>query len=390
MLLQLRNALRGSVRAEVRGEGTERFLNLCAMRGAAFWDVCRTAPDCLTVSVTVPGFFLMGRAARDGACRVRLLRKRGLPFLAARLLRRRALLLTAALCLGAVWWLTGAVWTIGISGCQRVSECEMLALLRGAGLYTGVRRSAVRGAEIRDALLLRDARLGFVTVNLTGCHAQVEVRERDETPPPEDRTPCNIVADRAGVIVRLRVTAGRAAAEVGQTVLPGDLLASGELESRQGVRWTVPARAEADVRTWRTVTALLTGAPRARQYTGRVRVRHWLVLGTRRFPLEIVENEPFACYDKKIERHELRLRRDFRFPVAVVAETEREYLPVSAVPDADALQARLRARLEASLSRELDGGSVTTAAFELSGTAPCRAVLRAECLETTGVPAPLN
>ena len=39
---QIVNLLRGSVRLEVTGAFPERFLNLCAQRGAAFWAGART------------------------------------------------------------------------------------------------------------------------------------------------------------------------------------------------------------------------------------------------------------------------------------------------------------------------------------------------------------
>lgn len=39
MLRKMINGLRGSVRLEVSGAFPERFLNLCAQNGMAFWDV---------------------------------------------------------------------------------------------------------------------------------------------------------------------------------------------------------------------------------------------------------------------------------------------------------------------------------------------------------------
>ena len=48
---QIVNLLRGSVRLEVTGAFPERFLNLCAQRGAAFWAV--EWPDSHTLRLTV-------------------------------------------------------------------------------------------------------------------------------------------------------------------------------------------------------------------------------------------------------------------------------------------------------------------------------------------------
>ena len=48
---QIVNLLRGSVRLSVTGAFPERFLNLCAQRGAAFWAV--EWPDSHTLRLTV-------------------------------------------------------------------------------------------------------------------------------------------------------------------------------------------------------------------------------------------------------------------------------------------------------------------------------------------------
>ena len=48
---QIVNLLRGSVELEVQGAFPERFLNLCAQRGVAFWGV--EWPDSHTLRLTV-------------------------------------------------------------------------------------------------------------------------------------------------------------------------------------------------------------------------------------------------------------------------------------------------------------------------------------------------
>lgn len=390
MLLKLRNALRGSIVVEVCGPAPERFLNLCAAGGAAFWDVRYEGGERLTASVTVPGYFLLCRSARHGPCRVRAVAKRGLPFIARKLTRRRVLLLIAALCAASVWYLTSFIWTIGISGCETVPEREVLALLQKAGVVTGARRGAIRTRDVRDYLLTSDKRFAYVTVNITGCHAEVTVSERRATPPPEDTTPCNVICDQAGVVLRLRVLAGKPAVKPGQTLLPGDVIASGVLESSQGERWAVPARAEADLLTWRKLEAKVTAFAVDRQYTGRVQVRRYLQLGNRRFPLEIVEKNPFRWYDKTTEKKVLPLREDFRFTVAIITEKLTEYVPVSASPEGAELEEALKQRLVRQLQLAIKKGEVRKTTFTLGFEGCFIGRLEAECVETVGVRTPIS
>ena len=124
-----------------------------------------------------------------------------------------------------------------------------------------------------------------------------------------------MVSDKAGVVLRLRVMAGKALTKVGDILLPGDKIATGVLESSQGERWNVPARAEVDLLTWRTAESKVTASAVEKAYTGRVQIRRYLLLGNRRFVLEIVEKGTvFGGMIKKIEQKNLPCVRTFDFP----------------------------------------------------------------------------
>lgn len=392
MLMRCINFMRGSVRIAVRGAGIERFLNVCAANGIVFWGVRRVADDCIEANVRIGGFFALRPYARKCMCRIRVAGKEGAPFYGQRFRRRRALLAGTVLCAALLWALSGFVWTIGIEGCENVTEAELLTLLGQNGLRIGVRTSTVDVQELRNAILEQTEELSYLAVNLQGSHAQVIVRERSVTLEDVDiDTPCDVVADKAGVVEKLIVRAGAAATEVGRTLAPGDLIAGGAMLSQQGETWLVHADAEVTLRTWRTMRLALPDSVDGLRETGEVKVRRALVIGSRRINLYFIESEPFACYDKTVERKPLAASEDLRFPVTLVTEVyrelERQPLALSEEKCAETMEGRIREMLE----RQAIGAEVTETGYTFEKQeGRFLATLQAECLESCGVQTPVD
>ena len=114
----LYNALRGTVQIQITGGWPEQFLSGCAREGIQLWDARHLREDCFTAWVSAADYFrLRGQARRTGT-RLHILEKRGVPFWAHRMLRRKVLWVTALLCLVGIWYLSGFVWTISVTGCE--------------------------------------------------------------------------------------------------------------------------------------------------------------------------------------------------------------------------------------------------------------------------------
>jgi similar to stage IV sporulation protein len=153
MLMKVRNYLRGSLQVELRGTAIERFLNLCAIHGVAFWDVRCLDVDHFTAWVAVDGYVRLRPYARKTGCRVRVILRRGLPFAARKASKRWALWLAIPLCVCAVAIMSCFVWTIEVKGCQQTTEAEILQLVAQAGLKTGTRRANCNLIEMKNIVL---------------------------------------------------------------------------------------------------------------------------------------------------------------------------------------------------------------------------------------------
>jgi len=392
VLLKFINYMRGNLRVEIRGAAVERFLNLCVTNGVIFWDVERTAPDVLYATIRLEGLFRLRPYARKCMCRVRVMEKRGIPFQTRRYRHRYALLGGAALCLGLIWLLSGFVWTIQLEGCRQMPESELLQLLAQSGLRTGVRSAAVDAVDIKNRVLQQTDQLSFLTVNIQGSHAQVVVRERTDTKSGIDESqPCDVVSDKTGVIHRLRVRAGAAQVKVGETIMAGERIAAGTMISSQQEVWYVHASAEADVRTWHSRTLRLPAEVRRLTPTGSEKVRYALVLGNRRINLYWIESAPFAWYDMKVEKYHLRIDENFRFPITLIRETWQESTVSQAQIDPERARQVLEQRLlENQAARSPDAQVLKRDYIFEEQEGFFQGTLKTECLETTGVAAPVG
>lgn len=397
---QIVNLLRGSVRLEVAGDFPERFLNLCAQRGTAFWAV--EWPDSHTLRITVAWRDRRGleELAQRTGCVIREGKKRGMPPFLLRFRRRYAFLAGLALALVAVSVLSRFVLVIEVEGNERVATQTILTELRRQGLRPGVYGPSLAARDIANGALLQLDDISWMAVNLHGIRAHVLVREKVPKPELLDESVFgDIVAEAPGIVKSIEAWAGDAMVEEGATVVPGDVLIRGAVQmdppqwSQEPVRWMqVRAMGKVEGRTWRTLTAAIPLTVEGKRYTGEEATR-WSVtiLGERR---EFFQNGGISYdrYDKISRTWNLKLPGGDALPFFLRRETFRAYEPVTLAIDPAAAQAMLEARLMEKLAQLLgDTGrevSHTFAAGQREGTLVVS--LTAECEEELGrfVPAP--
>lgn len=383
--------LRGSLLIQVWSASGERFFTLCAREGVVFRRVKALDADLFEAWISAGDFFALRRCAFRTSSRIRILCRRGLPFAAKKLTRRWMLMLGAALSVAAVLWLTGCIWTIRVDGCRETTQGEILQLLEQAGLKTGARRAGLSVRELRNHVIGGSDKLSYLTINFRGTQALIQVWERKETPrsiPQEE--PCDILSDKTGVILRLRVRQGTACVQVGDAIQPGDRIAEGRMLGAAGELRQVHAMAEADLRTWYTIRTAIPAEVQAFSALEELRPERYLLFGRYRFPLQKIEKTPELWYDKKIETQLLQLQEELRFPIGI--ETERRFrgTPDGQVPEKETLFALLEERMLRRLLAAKPEAELCGHTFSLKKTdgGAYLGVLRAELIETCGVEAP--
>ena len=227
--------LQGSVTFRAEGGFSERFLNLCNVRGIALMQP-QMHEKKLIATVRRRDYRRLRTIARRSGMTLRVIDKQGLPFFLRRHRARLALPAAAAFFALLAAMLSGFIWSVQTDGCSQVSREEVLSVLEDCGLKPGVWRRALNTEEIAARAMRKlNGRVSWLGVNFSGSRAVIEVH--DYTDPGKDDTfgpPANIVADFDGLLLSLQVYSGKAAAFVGSGVCKGDLLISGVTTDRYG------------------------------------------------------------------------------------------------------------------------------------------------------------
>lgn len=380
---RLSEILRGSVRVEVSGAAPQRLLNAMSEADMPFWDA--VPQDAFTIRLG-----LYSRDLRDAKalatrcqCELKLLRESGAPVVKRRLRRRVALLVTAVSCFALLAASSLFAWDIRVEGNEQVSTGEILRALAGCGVEPGAFWPGWSSDEIRNSVILDIPELAWLGVSVDSSRAVIRVRERTEAPELVNSEGMGSVTARTtGIIDSMRVYQGAPLVTVGDAVVAGETLVSGEMPSEVGDTRYVRASAEIRARTWYEMSA---SAPL--EYSGLEqsdsRTRWALVIGDKRINFYLGSSQTPTVCGKIITEYPLAWEGVFTLPVTLVREQTLEYDSAAAAVDEEELSGRLEAVLRSTLERELSGrGEILDAQFTSSASDGRLVVtMRAECME---------
>ena len=386
MMSHVVNLLKGEVTGRVESGFPERVLNLCAEYGVAFWDLRWESPVAFTFTLARRDWKRLRRLSKRVDCDLTAVSWKGTPFFLGRMRRRYALWVTLALGLAALVYSSFFIWDFQVEGCETVSPQEILRALERHGVGFGTYGYAVDSPELRNLLLLEMPQLSYIAVNVKGCRAYVQVRER--VPAPEivsQREPGNTVAAKDALVTAIQPWDGEKQVLPGTTVREGQLLISGVVQNDFGGVRYLRGMGKVYGRTWYTLQCRVPLTKQVKTYTGDEKVRRAVLIGKKRINFYFSSSIPGDTYDKIVSQDKWTLPGDVALPVTMVTErlrpytlTERERAQEEAVILAEKV---LSARLEDAMEEgEVLDRDVT---WQTEGDT-LLVTLSAECLEQIG------
>ena len=386
MLRRMVNLLKGEVTGRVESGFPERVLNLCAEYGVAFWDLRWESPAAFTFTCTRQDWKRLRRLTRRIDCQMEAVRWRGTPFFLGRMRYRVGLWVTLLACGAALFLGSFFIWDFQIEGNETVSKQEILRALERHGVGFGTFGLSVDSPELRNYILLDVPELSYIAVNVNGCRAYVQVRERIPAPEIEDKKKAgNTVAAKDALVTAVQPWNGEKQVLPGTTVKAGQLLISGVVESDfAGARY-LRGMGKVYGRTWYRLECRVPLTVRERRSTGEEKVRRALLVGKKRINLYIGSSILGDTCDKISSWNKWELPGGVALPVTAVTERLRPYEVVERTRSEEEALARGKAELEARLQAYLDEGEVLSQAL----TGEVRegylvVTLSAECQEQIG------
>lgn len=398
MLKKAVKLLRGSVCVRAKSAYPERMLNLCSARGIEFWDVRWIDDTALSFCVARGDLRALRRAAEGCGAEVSIERTAGTPFFFARLRRRHALFAGGILCAALLLVNSLFIWDFEVTGNETVPTETILHALREHGVHRGTFIYSFRSQDICNRVLPELKDLCWVVVNVRGCKAYVQVRERVRAPERVNESePTNVIAAKPGLITKVRALDGEKRVLPGTSVQQGQLLIAGVVDTGGTEKPSVTTRflagkGEVWARTWYDLTVRVPLTYEKKVYTGKEKRSHTLIWGENR--LKIGAKGSSICNvdcDKIKNQTQWTLFGLFALPVTWETETLLPYeLEIAARSRADA-EAQGKDVLETYLAALLgETGSVTQRRFSTAVEGDTLVVtLSAECEEQIGKEVPI-
>ena len=328
VFLMLWNYIRGYVAIEVSGFSVERFMNLAVHKGVYIWDVDKSSAA-VSMKVSVKGFRMLRSCAKKTKCKISVVQKTGIPFLAFRYRRRGIYVFGIFFFIFILYFLSSFVWLIEIQGNDRINKEDIENFCRTEGLKVGGLKSSFDTLELQKKLAVEFPDISWVNVNVKGTKATIKLTEIIPKKEILDvSVPCDIIASKDGLITNIITSSGTPKVKQNDVVKKGDILVSSELiitEDETGVvKEYVHAIAEVRAKMYYELNFSVPLSYTEKIYTGDTKKNRFVILFNKNFNF-LNSNIFYVNYDKITSRNQITLAENYPLPIIFVTEEYREF-----------------------------------------------------------------
>lgn len=324
---------KGGVQAEVTGLGRERFFNIAARRELFVTGIGTDRDGRVFFWTTGEDYKKMKPVARKAGVRLFLRKKYGLPFILFRNRRRKPLAAGFVCFFLFLYGMSFFIWDISFEGNLRFTDQTLLHYMETIPVAYGMRKSLVSCEALEESLRNQFAEITWVSAEIRGTRLTVRIKENEAMLSPEepDRMPCDLAAEKDGIVERCVVRNGLLKVRAGDPVAAGELLVSGTIpiyDDSETLTASHEIRADAEVyaRTVYEAEKRLPLTCETRSRTGRVRRGVFFSIFGRTFYflMPAYGENPWEFF---MEESQLKLFEDFYLPVYGGIVTALEYVP---------------------------------------------------------------
>ena len=314
----------GYIRISVEGYYIERFINICRNRRIIIWNIKRDKQVKLELNIGIKDLKEISKIAKQTKCRIKILKKKGMPFIFNRYRKRKIFVGLFLLIIVLLGISSNFIWNIDIQAEENQYFENINEDIKNAGLEIGKLKSKLNTKEIINKVRLEREDIAWIGIELKGTNAIVKLVKSTSKPEIIDENDyCSIVSDKKGVITKINAQNGSIAVKVGDTVNIGTTLINGWMEGKYtGMRY-VHAKGEIQAKVWYTKNKkILYNATETRE-TGNLENKYKLKLNN--FVINLSKRlSKFKIYDTIDTEKKFRLYSDFYLPISVIKTTNKE------------------------------------------------------------------
>ena len=318
------NYIIGYIRISIEGYYIERFINICRNNKIAIWKLKRDKNGKLELNVGIRDLRKLKKILKQTQCKMRILRKRGLPFLFNKYRKRKIFFAFLLLIIILLAITSNFVWNIEVITEDNEPIDNIYQDVVNSGLSIGKLKSQINTKEIINKVRLDRDDIAWMGIELKGTNAIVKVVKATAKPEIVDESDyCSIVSDKQGIITKINAQNGTIAAKVGDTVNIGTPLINGWMEGKYtGIRY-VHAKGEIEAKVWHTKRKIIPYNTTERKETGELEEKYKIKINN--FEINLSKRlSKFEIYDTIETEKKFKIFSDFYLPISLVKITNKE------------------------------------------------------------------
>lgn len=350
--------VKGYVNIFVEGMFLERFINICRSKNIVLWNIERKRSTIMYVNISIEDFKKIKRIASKTKCKVKIMSKKGLPFIFYKYKKRKIFVICLFLVIVALLVLSQFLWNVEINikdddGTVEYNKEELMYNLEEAGLKVGKLKSEINVNNIVNNVRLKRNDIAWIGINMQGTNAIVEIVFSTEKPDiVDDNDYCNIVADKEGSIYKISAQNGTPQVETGDIVRTGDVLVAGWIEGKYTGREYVHSRGDIKAKVWYSKKVKENFEQSLKIETGNMEEKYSIKFNNFQINLYKVLTNFKKC-DKIVENKKLELFSNFYLPIEIIKITNKECEIQEKTYTEEELKEKLVQQLEEELLEEI-------------------------------------
>ncbi|MEK3658551.1 sporulation protein YqfD [Paenibacillus sp. FSL F4-0236] len=316
------SSLRGFVTLHVTGPQVERFINVISEAGIVIWDV-RPAEGGASLKLLLNDFYVLRPILKKTGCRMHVTGRSGLPFLMARLWKRKFFGMGILVFGIMLFMLSTMIWSIRVEGNEKIASEDILAAARQEGVYPFQWIWRLDEPDkLSKGLLAQLPGVSWIGVQRTGTSIKIQVVESKQPDIKPLLSQRHLISRTDAVVTEIYAEQGRPVVARNSRVKKGDILISGALGDEENVQYVV-AKGEVKGLVWHEYNIEVPLTTTNSSYTGERKDRTYLVLGKWAIQLWGYGDSPFEK-SRTLTEHDPLSWRSIKLPLGLMTEKEME------------------------------------------------------------------
>ncbi len=314
----------GYVHVRIEGFFVERTMSQAINRKIFFWNVKKEKEAIAYANIGIKDYRDFIKIAKTNKCKVKIIQKRGLPFIFNKYRKRKVLLALVFVVCIVLFVMSNFIWNVQVEGIDKINKEEIMQELEKQGIKVGKYKRDLDFAKIIDKIRLDRADISWIGIEVDGTNAIVKIVEAEEKPSLiDDKDYCNIVSDKEAEIVKISAQNGIPVVKPGDIVTKGDMLIAGWLEGKYtGTRY-VHATGEIQAKVWYTKKERIQFNQVLKEKTGNMENKYEIKINN--FTINLYKTlSKFENYDTIDTSNKLKIFSNFYLPIELIKRTNYE------------------------------------------------------------------